>query len=70
MLVVAPGADSLHGALLGLLLGGVRQHDAALGDLLALEGLDDDTVGEGTKIHGHRFLTSSGQHLALVSRDC
>src|SRR6188472_3872230 len=37
------------GALLGLLLGGVRQHDAALGHLLAGSGLDDDTVAERAK---------------------
>src|SRR5437868_5402667 len=61
VLVVATGANRLDHTLLRLLLGGVGQHDAALGDLLALEGLHDDTIGEGTKIHGHWFQTSSGR---------
>ena len=37
-------------ALLGLLLGGVRQDDAALGHLLALARLDDDAVTERAKL--------------------
>src|SRR3970040_1674762 len=36
--------------LLGLLLGRVRKDDAALGHLLALEGLDHDTVAERLKL--------------------
>jgi hypothetical protein len=41
---------------LGLLLGGVGEHDATLGDLLTLQGLDDDTVGQGTQIHAGNLL--------------
>src|SRR4029079_6746427 len=39
-----PGAGGEDLPFLGLLLGGVRQDDAALGHLLAGAGLDDDTV--------------------------
>ena len=37
-------------ALLGLLLGGVRQDDAALGHLFTGSGLDNDSVAEGAKL--------------------
>jgi len=37
--------------LLGLLLGGVRQHDTALRLLFPLYGLEDDTVTQRTKTH-------------------
>src|SRR4029079_11096781 len=42
IVVEGAGADGQDGALLGLLLGGVRQDDAALGHLLARGGRDDD----------------------------
>src|SRR5206468_12369673 len=38
--VAVAGSDSKDAALLGLLLGGVRQDDPALRDFLTLEGLD------------------------------
>src|SRR2546423_8488586 len=44
--VAVTGADCEDAALLGLLLRGVRQNDAALGDFLTLEGLDDDARTE------------------------
>src|SRR5207249_2746423 len=44
--VAIAGSDGKDAALLGLLLGGVRQDDPTLGDLLALEGLDHDTGSE------------------------
>src|SRR5688500_7458927 len=40
------GSDGENFPLLGLLLRGVRQNDPALGDLLALEGLDHDAGAE------------------------
>src|SRR6266536_2081008 len=43
-------------ALLGLLLGGVGDDDAGSGRLLALAGLDDDTVLERLQVDAHRFL--------------
>src|SRR5574341_1693387 len=43
-------------ALLGLLLGGVRDDDAGGGRLLALARLDDNAVLERLKIDAHRFL--------------
>src|SRR5206468_10977726 len=46
-LVVPPaGARGHDGALLGLLLGRVRDHEARAGRLFALTGLDDDPVLE------------------------
>src|SRR5215210_1780383 len=48
--VEGAGADREDLALLGLLLGGVRQHDAALGHLLARRRLDDDAVAEGLEL--------------------
>src|SRR3989441_12953731 len=44
--VTVTGSDGKDAALLGLLLGGVRQDDPALGDFLALEGLDHDAGAE------------------------
>ena len=41
-------ADGLDHAFLWLLLGGVGQHDAALGLLFALDGLDHDAVAQWT----------------------
>src|SRR6266511_3580499 len=49
-------ADRDDLALLGLLLGGVRDDDARGGRLLALTGLDDDAVLERLQIDAHRFL--------------
>ena len=46
----ASGAGGDDRSLLGLLLGGVRQDDAALGDFLALGGLDDDAVAERAEL--------------------
>src|SRR5437588_5857816 len=60
LLVVAALADRLDQALLGLLLGGVGEDDPALGDLLTLERLDHDLVGQGANVDGHGFQTSSG----------
>src|SRR5687768_13641732 len=39
-----------HLAALGLLLGRVRKHDAALGGRLGLETLDEDVSAEGAKL--------------------
>src|SRR3989475_2439441 len=44
--VAVAGSDGKDAALLGLLLGGVRQDDPTLSDLLALEGLDHDAGSE------------------------
>src|SRR5512145_3019717 len=44
-----PHGDDL--ALLGLLLGGVGDHQAACGGLLALAGLHDDAIVEGLQSH-------------------
>src|SRR5262249_48618732 len=55
-LVAAARADGDDLALLGLLLGGVRNDDAALGLLLVLEATDHDAVVQGPKLClGHRF---------------
>src|SRR5215510_5436814 len=49
-----PDGDDL--AFLRLLLGGIRNDDAALGLFLAFEAADDDTIVEGTKFRfGHGF---------------
>ena len=45
------GAHGEDLALLGLLLGGVGDDQAAGGGLLGLAGLDDDAVFEGLKVH-------------------
>src|SRR4051812_7778777 len=55
-LVAAARADGDDLALLGLLLGGVRNDDSALGLFLALETTDDDAVVQRTKLcFGHGF---------------
>ena len=46
----AARADRQDLALLGLLLGGIGQDNTALGDLLALQGLDHHPVAEGPQI--------------------
>src|SRR6266478_6118213 len=45
------GPHCLDGALLGLLLGGVRKHDPALGPLFLLRRLDHHTVAQRSQIH-------------------
>src|SRR5579884_191863 len=47
LVVQAARADGQDGALLGLLLGGVRQHDAAGRRLVSFVGSDDHAVGQG-----------------------
>src|SRR4029077_16929959 len=44
-------AHCLDGALLGLLLGGVRKDDPALGPLFLLRRLDHNTVAQRSQIH-------------------
>src|SRR6188474_2051784 len=51
VLVPRPGADSQDAAALRLLLGGIRQHDAADGGLLLFEDLHDQTVTQGLQVH-------------------
>ena len=46
----ATRADGQDHPLLGLLLRGVRDHDAALRRLLARRGLDDDAVAERAEL--------------------
>src|SRR6266536_1092418 len=46
------GADGLDDALLGLLLGGVRQDDPALRHLFPFDGLYDHTIAQRPQIHG------------------
>ena len=70
LLVEATVAHRLDQALLGLLPGRVREHDAALGDLLALEGLDDDTIGERTQVQGHRFRPPPQMENAQAAGRC
>ena len=48
-----PGPTARMRALLRLLLGGVRQDDAALGHLLAGARLDDDAVAERAKLRSN-----------------
>src|SRR3954447_20558177 len=62
-LAVAHGDDL---ALLGLLLGGVRQDDAAGGGLLLLDGLDDQSIAQGLELH----VASTRGLLALGARTC
>src|SRR5208337_1313340 len=50
-LVAATGADGDDLALLRLLLGGVRNDDAAFRLFLAVEATDDDAVMQGTEFH-------------------
>src|SRR6266540_743245 len=60
------GDDGEDVALLGLLLGGVRDDNARGGCLLTLARLDDDPVLERLKIDAHRFPfpIRPGQHQA------
>src|SRR4051812_44053601 len=51
ILVPAPVTDGKNGALLGLLLGGVRQDDPACCGLLLIERLDDQPVAERLELH-------------------
>src|SRR5436305_4789192 len=51
-LVTAAGADGHDLALRRLLLGGIRNDDAAGGALLGIDALDDDTIVKRTKFHG------------------
>src|SRR5258708_28716494 len=46
----APGTGGQDGPLLGLLLGGVRKDDAALGHLLASARMNDHPIAEGAKL--------------------
>ena len=55
-LVAPAGADGDDFALLGLLLGGVGNDDAALRLFLAFEAADDDAVMQGTEFHDLSFL--------------
>src|SRR5665647_1145732 len=54
VVVDAAGPDRQDLALLGLLLGGVRDHEARCSGLLGLAGLDDDAVFEG--LDGNRHV--------------
>src|SRR3954451_19012360 len=81
-LVAAARADGDDLALLGLLLGGVRNDDSALGLFLALETTDDDAVVQRTKLcFGHGFprrrivapallIGRFGRLVALPCREC
>ena len=51
----AAGADGQDLALLGLLLGGVGDDQAAGRGLLGLVGPDDDAVFEGLQVHVGRL---------------
>ena len=51
LLVQRAGADCEHAATLRLLLGGVRQDDAARENLLLVENLDDEAVAQRLQIH-------------------
>ena len=57
----APGSDGDDLALLGLLLGGVRKDDAALGHVLARDRLDDDAVTEWAQLRSGRSGSGFGQ---------
>src|SRR5260221_2383800 len=62
----APGTGSQDGALLGLLLGGVRKDDAALGHLLASARMNDHPIAEGAKLGRDR--SGFGQRAFLLWR--
>src|SRR6187549_2312637 len=51
LVVAGARADREHAAALRLLLGGVRQDDAARGRLLVLEGFDDQAVAQWLYVH-------------------
>src|SRR5262249_1437723 len=57
------GADGQDLALLGLLLGGVREHDARLRHLLTRGGLDDDAVAQRA---GLRLRLRGGGQRAIL----
>src|SRR6266542_1862338 len=61
-------ADRDDLALLGLLLGGVRDDDAGGGRLLALTGLDDDAVLERLQIDAHRSSCTWSDPPSIGSR--
>src|SRR6266702_2045539 len=61
-------ADRDDLALLGLLLGGVRDDDAGSGRLLALAGLDDDAVLERLQIDAHRSSCTWSDPPSIGSR--
>src|SRR5262245_58402746 len=54
------GAHRDHESLLGLLLGGVGDDDAALGLGLGLEALDQDAVVQGSELHRSDLLKRTG----------
>src|SRR5690348_13426994 len=55
----APGPDGQNFALLGLFFGGIGQHDAACGDLLALERFDDHSITEGAQVETRHAMSLS-----------
>src|SRR6202521_6426815 len=66
--------DRLDDPLLGLLFGGVRQHDAALRPLFTLDRLHDDPVAQRPEIHWDppvlEIGTRSRRVLALSPSEC
>src|SRR3954466_1108912 len=50
--VLATGTDGKDGAALRLLLGGIRQDDAAGGHVLLVEDFDDETITKRLEIYG------------------
>ena len=53
--VAGAGASGDDLAFLRLLLRAIRNDDAALGLLFAVDTLDDDAIVQGTKLHGLSF---------------
>src|SRR6202023_2560383 len=61
VLVAAAGADCEDLALRGLLLGGVRNDDAAGGLVLGVDAAHDHAVVQGAELSfGHGFLVAAG----------
>ena len=60
--VAGAGADGDDFAFLRLLLGGIRNDDAALGLLFRSKTADDDTVVQWTKMHVFLFPCFLGPH--------
>src|SRR5664279_5689601 len=58
VVVITSRTDGQDGALLGLLLGGVRNDDARRGRRLGLIGLDEDLVLERLDVHARHGVTS------------
>src|SRR6476661_2338652 len=58
IVVITTWADCKDGALLGLLLGSVRNDDAGRGRRLSLIGLDEDLVLERLNVHARHGVTS------------